>query len=297
MGGKAGAAAEKGPGPGIKEMTAQSSGDGDATATAPEVTSSTSTTTESKGGGSRGSKGGSKSDKTTELLHEATQLLKTLRVQPGNPKLNVMQISGLDRVEENMALIDSGANGLRPARDEDEWMPAERTHVQLASGFTDAFRLKHGTKILLGPTESPTVIVPMGGLNDLDYKVEWSNGICTVKDDLGRVANVTVINGCPMIPQAEGRQLLEWLELLQVHQLRKVVVVKALLADPAAVDKSQLDLELALTAKLRQTFPSLPDQVLMRLVPNLERIKTEGLGLVCLGIGEKGGDWHERKTS
>ena len=179
MGGKAGAAAEKGPGPSIKEMTAQSSGDGDATATAPEVTSSTSTTTESKGGGSRGSKGGSKSDKTTELLHEATQLLKTLRVQPGNPKLNVMQISGLDRVEENMALIDSGAtHGLRPARDEDEWLSAERAQVQLASGFTDAFRLKRGTKILLGPTESSTVIVPMGGLNGLDYKVEWSNGIC-----------------------------------------------------------------------------------------------------------------------
>ena len=79
-----------------------------------------------------------------------------------------MQISGLDRVEENMALIDSGAtHGLRPARDEDEWTSAERTNVQLASGFTDAFRLKHGTKILLGhPTESSTVIVPMGGLND-----------------------------------------------------------------------------------------------------------------------------------
>ena len=179
VGGKAGAAAEKGLGPGIKEMTAQSSGDGKGTTTAPEVTSSTQIITESKGGGSGGSEGGSKSDKTIELLHEATQLLKTLRVQPGNPKLNVMQISGLDRVEENMALIDSGAtHGLRPARDEDEWLSAERAQVQLASGFTDAFRLKRGTKILLGPTESSTVIVPMGGLNGLDYKVEWSNGIC-----------------------------------------------------------------------------------------------------------------------
>ena len=188
-----------------------------------------------------------------------------------------MQISGLDRVEENMALIDSGAtHGLRPARDEDEWTSAERTNVQLASGFTAAFRLKRGTKILLGhPTESSTVIVPMGGLNDLDYKVEWSNGVCTIQDDLARVVNVTAINGCPMVPQAEGRQLLEWLELFQVHQLRKVAVVKTLLADPGAVDKSQLDLERALTAKLRQVFPSLPDQVLMHLVPNLERINQD----------------------
>ena len=50
-------------------------------------------------------------------------------------------------------------------------------------------------------------------------------------------------------------------------------MVKTLLSDPEAVDKSQLDLELALTAKLRQLFPDLPDHVLMRLVPNLERTK------------------------
>ena len=57
-----------------------------------------------------------------------------------------MQIGRLDRVEDNLALIDSGAtHGLRPARDEAEWIAAERTTVQLASGTTDAFRLKHGT--------------------------------------------------------------------------------------------------------------------------------------------------------
>ena len=119
------------------------------------------------------------------------------------------------------------------------------------------------------------------------WTTRLSGAMASVKDDLGRVANVTVINGCPMIPQAEGRQLLELLELFQVHQLRKVAVVKTLLADPAAVGKPQPDLELALTAKLRQAFPYLPDQVLMRLVKKLERIKTEGFG-ACL-------PWNRRK--
>ena len=39
-----------------------------------------------------------------------------------------------------------------------------------------------------------------------------------------------------------------------MHQQKKLAMVKTLLADPEAVDKSQLNLELALTAKLRELF-------------------------------------------
>ena len=53
---------------------------------------------------------------------------------------------------------------------------------------------------------------------------------------------------------------------------------KLLLADPEAVDKSQLNLELALTAKLRELFPALPDEVMMKLVPNLDPLQMEGFG-------------------
>ena len=89
--------------------------------------------------------------KTAELLlHEATQLLKTLRVPQPSPKLKVMQIGGLDHVDANMLLIDSGAtHGLRPARDQEEWDRSVRTTEQLAIGSTEAFRLKPGTKLLL----------------------------------------------------------------------------------------------------------------------------------------------------
>ena len=55
-----------------------------------------------------GSDGGIKTDRTNKLLQEATQLLKTLRVQPANPKVKVMQVGGMDRIEENMVLIDLG---------------------------------------------------------------------------------------------------------------------------------------------------------------------------------------------
>ena len=216
-----------------------------------------------------GSKGG-----TEDLLHEATQLLKSLRLQP---KINVMQLAGLDRAEDNWVLIDSGAtHALRPAHDLQEWTNAERTVVQLATGETEAFRLKKGTKVLLGhPTQTTSRIVPMGGLTALDFTLQWSGDQCQLRDDEGREFEVRVVQGCPMVSLADGRRILEWLEWYQVHQQRKLAMVRTLLADDTQVDRQRLDLELALTYKLRQLFPHLPDEVMMRVAPHLEMVKTE----------------------
>eukprot|EP00435_Cladocopium_sp_Y103_P025863 s2125_g6.t1 len=61
------------------------------------------------GGGSGGDASNAKSDKTAELLHEATQLLKSLKIQSPNPKLKVMQLGDVDPVRDDMVLLDSGA--------------------------------------------------------------------------------------------------------------------------------------------------------------------------------------------
>ena len=230
---------------------------------------------EEKGGSGDGGTGGdSKGNKADELLHEATQLLKSLRVQP---KINVMQLAGLERVENDWVLIDSGAtHALRPARDQDEWFKAERTVVQLANGETDAFRLKKGTRILLGhPTASTSRIIPMGGITELDFTMVWSGDEFTLKDDEGRQLEVHIHNGCPMISVEDGQRILEWMEHYQIHQQRKLAMVKTLMDDDSMVDKTKLNLELALTFKLRQLFPHLPDEVMMRVAPHLEMVKTE----------------------
>ena len=227
------------------------------------------------GDGGTGGDQVAKNEKTAELLHEATQLLKTLRIPPSTPQLKVMQIGGLDHTEANRVLIDSGAtHGLRPARDHDEWLKSTRTTVQLANGSTEAFRLKPGTKILLGhPEEAATWIVPMGGLTDLDFT--RSGNQCQLRDDEGRQIDVQVIHGCPMISLADGQMILQWLEAHQVHQQRKLAMVRTLMNDESQVDQSKLDLEMALTLKLRQHFPDLPDEVMMRVVPYLEMVKAE----------------------
>ena len=193
-----------------------------------------------------------------------------------------MQLSGVDQPDDNFVLLDSGAtHGLRPARDDDEWKNAVPTSVQLADGTTEMFRLKRRTKILLSDpsaTNQASYIMPMGGLSDLDFALEWRGGICRLHDDAGREIPVVIRNGCPMISRDDGCRLLEWLELFHVHQLKKLAMVRTLLTDPEALDKSQMNLELALTAKLRELFPDLPDEVMAKVVPNLDPLQMDNFG-------------------
>eukprot|EP00435_Cladocopium_sp_Y103_P049178 s3841_g14.t1 len=196
------------------------------------------------------------------------------------PRINVMQLAGLDQAEESMVLIDSGTtHGLRPARDDDEWSKAERTSVQLADGTTEAFRLKPGTRILLSqPGEASSRIIPMSGLGDLDFALGWRDGVCRLQDADGRSIPVTLRNGCSMVDGVQGDQLLQWLEAFQTHQRRKLAVVRTLLTDADQVEVGSLDLELALTVRLKQQFPQFADEVMARLVPHLEMVKTESFG-------------------
>ena len=272
LGGKAGAAAA------AKVLTGNdatiSTSTPDASNVPPEVTKSAEG--DGKGGGDGGTS--SKPDKTSELLSEAIQLLKSLRIQP---KLHVMQIAGLDQTDDEMILLDSGAtHALRPAHDEGEWRLGEPTSVQLADGVTEMFRLKKGTKILLSNPSSPSrsTIIPMGGLTDLDFELKWTNGQCQLRDDNGVEVQVTVQNGCPMISRTDGQRLLQWLELFYVHQWRKLAVVKTLLVDHALVDKRTLDAEVAMTLKMKELFPDLPDELMMKLIPRLEQVKAENFG-------------------
>ena len=231
-----------------------------------------------------------KSDRTNELLHEATQLLKTLRVPTAatNPTMKVMQIGGLNQAENDMVLVDSGAtHGLRPAVDMDEWLKSQPVTVYLAEGTTDTLRLKPNTKILLGSPTSTSWIIPMGGLAELDFTLVWSDNRCSLEDDQGRKIEVTVVNGCPMVTQSEGRRILEWLEFFQIHQKRKMAIVQKMITAPEEVDKSRLDLELAMTLKLRTMFPDLPEDIMMKVVPRLEAMKSEMFGSML--------PWNRRK--
>ena len=163
-GGKAGAAAVKMAKTPTDDaaMTTSTATEAGATIAPPEVTSST--TNEKDGGRGGGNDGANKGEKTAELLHEAAQLLKSLRVQP---KINVMQLAGLEQAENDWVLIDSGAtHALRPAHDLHEWTNAERTAVQLANGDGS-----------LSPQKGHQGVVGASNTNDFKNRAHgWSHG-------------------------------------------------------------------------------------------------------------------------
>lgn len=140
-----------------------------------------------------------------DLLVEATQLLKSLRM----PSMSVMQLTRLQADSEHV-LLDSGAtHGLRPASNQQEWDQAIPTKVQLAEGETNKLRLQPGTKILLSePDVSTSWIVPMGGLAQLGYKFEWLGNRCKLSHGNTETLEVEVKEGCPMVPRRVGEELL-----------------------------------------------------------------------------------------
>ena len=73
-----------------------------------------------------------------------------------------------------------------------------------------------------------------------------------------------------MVSLADGQKILEWLEGYQVHQRRKMAMVRTFLKDPEELDVDRMDLELAVTVKLKKMFPELPEEIMMKLVPRLE---------------------------
>ena len=106
----------------------------------------------------------------------------------------------------------------------------------------------------------------------------WSGNQCQLRDDEGREIEVLVQHGCPMISLADGQRVLEWLELFQVHQQRKMAMVKTFIKNPEDLNPMKLDLELAMTVKLQQLFPGVPEEIMMKLVPRLEAVKSEMFG-------------------
>ena len=216
---------------------------------------------------------------TTELLAEATQLLKSLRM----PNLKVMRLSKLES-HAQMVLLDSGAtHGLRPAASEEEWQSGTRTQVMLADGVTESLRLKPGTKVLLSDPllrpENTSWIVPMGCLNELNYKLVWKDHMCHLYTKAGEKIDVELHNGCPYVAHEFGAKLLTVLEQHQIQQELKKMTLKSILTRGAAGLGNNMSIEMAMLVKLKEVMPTLPEDLALKLVPDLSVLTDPNVGL------------------
>ena len=225
------------------------------------------------GDGGKGGETGATSTTSEALLQEATKLLKSLRA----PQLRVIQLSQLESDPNGMmVLLDSGAtHALRPASSQMEWEAANPTQVTLADGVTTKLRLKADSKILLSnPMDevlSQSWIVPLGGIAELGYKFAWKGAQCALQDEHGRELIVYVQHGCPMVSRQVGKEMIDCLERQQVRLVKKALLLKSMMMDPslASLEAVKHSTEMALTLKLKNLFPELPDDILMKVIPDL----------------------------
>lgn len=219
------------------------------------------------------SEAGDKSGKpgAGDLLMEATNLLRALRL-PMN--INVMKVSECGTGRQQV-LLDSGAtHALRPAQSTSEWNEASLVSVTLAEGTTTGLRLKPGTKILLSdpsarPEES-SWIVPMGGLTEMNYKIEWADQGCLLYDERGQPIEVSLQGGCPVVSMEDGKDILRKLEHQQRNLLQRLTMVRALMSEVYPTDGGQMTMDVAMMIKMKHLFPELPAEVLERVVPTYD---------------------------
>eukprot|EP00438_Fugacium_kawagutii_P032909 Skav221774 [mRNA] locus=scaffold2426:73054:81328:- [translate_table: standard] len=240
-----------------------------------------SSVSEVPGGASETSSNPAGSNIATALLQEATTLLKAMRGPQHQPNISVIKLAKLDLVEREWILLDSGAtHALRPALSEEEWLAGDPTQVTLADGSTTQFRLKDGTRILMTPpgdSAGEAWIVPMGGLADLGYEMDWKGEKCSVRNELGEVVPVTIRNSCPMFPKEVGKQIIMKLEQKQIRRKMKLKMLQSLM-QTTGPRPPEWNMEMALTVKLKHLFPKFPEHLMMELVPDLARWDDATLG-------------------
>ena len=250
-----------------------------------EVKPANATTTKSEEGktavgGSDKKAEASNSNGTSELLQEATKLLRSLHL----PSVKAMSLCEMNAPQDqrDQVLLDSGAtHALRRAVDWNEWHQAEETVVALAQGTTSRLRLKPGTLTLLSSPEDGsfgTGILPMGALSSLGFKVHWCGGSCRLQRQGQQDVIAEVINGCPMIEGNLGRALIDELERESQTVSARTALVRMLVKQPALLGElGEVDPSVLLTLMLKGEFPDLPEEICSKVVPTMREIPGDQL--------------------
>ena len=199
----------------------------------------------------------------TELVSEATSLLKSLRIKTSQgssgPSVKVCQLRKLAE-GDRCVLLDGGATHcLRTCKDEVEWSSSKEIKVTLADGETVLRQLPNGTWITKQQVQS---IVPVSLVAALGYNVVWNKSGCEmVHPKLGALP-ITLSQGCPVVPEEVGRELMRKVEKLQ-HESCQIMAILA----GEDVGTSVLHERLQ---QVRLLFPEVPLRLLQQVVGSVD---------------------------
>ena len=179
-----------------------------------------------------GSTNGESEDGMKMLLEEAQRTLKSLHVK-GEEKiteadrmsqlqrqldeikragLKTFRLSRIEKKQESMGLLDSGAtHPLRPPKKEENLEQLQKVEVTLAGGQEVQMRISQGGCIVGEDVTEP--IVPLGMLTEnLKRKLTWSSSGVKLTHPRRGSMDVTIVDGCPMLPADKALELIEEIE-------------------------------------------------------------------------------------
>ena len=199
-----------------------------------------------------------------KLMAEATQLLKSLRMK----KLKAARLSKIGECQ-SWGLLDGGAtHALRQAR---KGETGEDRMVELADGREVGMQMTEGHTLIC--KEATQIIVPLGALYLLGYRIRWEEGICCIEHASRGPLPVRMRQFCPEVPTEVALRLVEELEefnkgLLRraataaTKSMRKPDVKKGLCSRVAeAWKKGEME---KVKGEFEQLFPEVPVALLER---------------------------------
>ena len=191
------------------------------------------------------------------LVKEAVQLLKSLR-----PSIKAVTVCAVNKGKGYArALLDGGATHiLRPARSRAEFENAVPIKVELAAGVATLRQVQSsGTLVTDFDTQ---LIVPLGKVVKLGYKVTWEGEEFEMTDPMGTKVEVELEAGCPTVDLPLAHRLIKELEEHEMEVDRRVRALRA--GDPGDLSpciwRWHVD--------LRKMWPEVPDELLARVVPS-----------------------------
>ena len=195
----------KGSGKSTVEKDESDQGKPGTTSSASSMSTSTRPTSN---GGEKGREAGAqpekKGDPASELITEATSLLKSLR---SLKTFRLKQINVVDGTEgQELALLDGGAtHPLRMARQEERGKLQPVT-VELAHGCTTLYRHPDfDTLLSLEPVEP---ILPLSLLVENGYAIHWTGQGCTIMHQQLGAVKCWLRSGCPVMNQQDAMVML-----------------------------------------------------------------------------------------
>ena len=219
---------------------------------AEKVTSGSAPTSQQEEGTSSGSTGGQEA-----LMSEVTSLLRSIRVQGGDPQVKMMSIKRLQpEGEGGHTLIDGGATHcLRRKKDDQEWREAVPVTVKLASG--EVKMRQHPTTSTLLVEDYVQAIVPVAKIVDCGYVVKWDKESCKIEHARHGKVPVEMDQGCPTVGVMWGERLMQEIEDAE----RKKAKIRAIMRCGVLAED---DFEKQV-AELQVIFPSVPMRILERI--------------------------------